>query len=117
MPDLTSDQIATLRGRYSDLVNYESDDPTQPIDPLTYRDSGGDSLLHIAAARGDRDAVLLLLDAGMDPDLTGDMGCTPLHEAAGNGHREVAEMLISRGARTDSVNEFGEAPDLSAFQA
>jgi ankyrin repeat protein len=113
--ELTSDQIAALQKRYSYLINYQADDPTTPIDPLTYRDSGGDSLLHITAARGDNEAVLLLLNAGMDPNILGDMGYTPLHEAADNKHWETANILISHGARADAVNEFGNTPDLSAL--
>jgi ankyrin repeat protein len=112
---LSSEQVAALQRRYSYLVNYVGDDPTAPIDPLTYRDSGGDSLLHIAAARGDCEAISLLLDAGVDPNLVGDMGYTPLHEAAANRQRAAADILVSRGAALDAINEFGKAPDLSAF--
>jgi hypothetical protein len=38
---------------FADLLNYEAQDPTSPIDPLTYRAPDGDTCLHIAAHRGD----------------------------------------------------------------
>ena len=114
-PQLSSNQIIYLQKRFADLINYEGDDPTAPIDPMTYRGSGGDSLLHIAAFRGDVQSVTLLLDAGINPNIIGEMGYTPLHYAALIGDRDTASILIARGARTDATNEFGEAPDLSAF--
>lgn len=52
-------------------------DSTAPIDPLTYREAGGDHLIHIAAFTGDLRTVELLLDAGEDVDAIGDMGETP----------------------------------------
>ena len=115
MTGLTSDQIAALRNSYGDLINYEGDDPLAPIDPVTYREAGGDSLLHIASLRGDHGAVAMLLGAGIDPNILGDMGYTPLHYAALGKHRKTADLLISFGARPDAINEFGKAPDLSAF--
>ena len=58
-----------LRSAFSDLLDCDSDDPLQPIDPLTYRTPENDSTLHIAAFRGDMQAVRLLFDAGMDVSL------------------------------------------------
>lgn len=115
MPELTPDQIESLVNRFTDLINYEGDDPLAPINPLTYRDSDGDSLLHIATRRADAEAVSLLLSAGVDPNIRGDMGYAPLHYAADNRDSEIAKLLISRGANTKALNEFGKAPDLAGF--
>ncbi len=113
MPILTPDQVAMIQERYRDLVNYAADDPVMPVDPLTYRGSDGDSLLHIAAARGDSDTVALLLHAGLDPNMQGDMGYTPLHWSAENQHWETVDILIALGARLDAINEFGNRPNMS----
>lgn len=61
---LTAEQTVSLQRAYSDLINYESEDPTAPIDPATYRAPDGDRLIHIAALCGDVETVELLLAAG-----------------------------------------------------
>lgn len=103
-------QAATIRKKYSYLINYSSDDPTDPIDPLSYLDSNGDALIHIAASLGDVDTVRFLLNAGIDVALVGDMGSTALHYALSNGAAEVASLLMERGAPTDIRDQFGKMP-------
>lgn len=107
---LSEKTIKMLQDRYEDLINYTSSDPMEPIDPLTYLDSGGDHLIHIAAQRGDLNAVELLLDAGIDIDITGDMGSTALHYASWSGHVEVVGFLLRRGASTTIENYLGSCP-------
>jgi ankyrin repeat protein len=97
-----------LQAAFSDLINYEAEDPLQLIDPLAYRTPEGDSCLHIAAGRGDLQAVALLLDAGMDANLRGDLGNTPLHYASRGAHEAVARLLIDRGASPSLRNELGK---------
>lgn len=100
--------LSELRKRFNDSLNYTADDPTTPIDPITYRTPEGDSCLHIAAMRNDIIATNLLLDLGMDVNVRGDMGYTPLHYAWKNDAQAVYDTLIARGAATDIRNEFGE---------
>jgi ankyrin repeat protein len=107
---LSTEAKAELQQKYFYLTNYESDDPTDPIDPLTYVDSNGDSLLHIAAQNGDAKTIELLLDAGIDIDQLGDMESTALHYAYQGGHRQAIEVLLNRGATTGIRNLFGKAP-------
>lgn len=107
---LTAAEIAEIQGRYSYLVNYETDDPDSPIDPLTYTDSNGDHLFHIAAQRGDLETVEKLLTAGIDINMTGDMGCTALHYSIQKGKDDVANFLLTHGASTNIQNDFGQFP-------
>jgi len=104
---LTEAEIEELQTKYSYLTNYESEDPEAPIDPLTYVDSNGDALLHIAAQREDKRTVELLLKAGVDVNLLGDMGNTALHYAQ---TEELARLLLEHGASADIYNEFGKQP-------
>ncbi|WP_310446765.1 ankyrin repeat domain-containing protein [Thiobacillus sp.] len=97
-----------LKQAFDDLLNYEAEDPLEPIDPITYRTPEGDSCLHIAAARGDLHSVKLLVEAGLDINQRGDMGNTPLHYATKKGHKNVVIFLLDRGASPGLVNEFGE---------
>ena len=104
---LSSRELAELSTAFADVVNYEADDPTEPIDPIAYRAPDGDTCLHIAARRGDVRSVALLLRAGLDPNDRGDMGTTPLHCAS---NPEVFALLLARGASPEVINDFGRKP-------
>ena len=104
---LSESEIEELARAFSDVTNYEADDPTTPIDPLTYREPDGDTCLHIAAWRGDLRATELLVKAGVDIDAQGDMGATPLHCAK---TKEIADLLVAAGASLDIRDEFGRLP-------
>lgn len=107
---LEESEINELKKAFSYQLNYESDDPHDPIDPLTYRNPEGDSCLHIAAQKGDYRSVELLLKAGLNVNELGDMGYTPLHYAKKWGHENVAKLLISHGASLSIRDEFGKLP-------
>ena len=106
---LTEAEVQELQAKYSYLTNYQAEDPDAPIDPLTYFDSNGDALLHIAARRGDLRTVEVLLSAGIDVNLLGDMGNTALHYAQ---TEEMVNLLLAHDASTEVCNEFGKTPTL-----
>jgi ankyrin repeat protein len=108
---LKPDQVREIQERYRHLINYESENPEEPIDPGNYVDSNGDHLLHIAAYLGDLRTVSLLVNAGVDIDLLGDMENTALHCAKRKGHEDVAKFLIDHGASTTIENRFGKLAD------
>ncbi|GAB4587068.1 ankyrin repeat domain-containing protein [Nocardia sp. IFM 10818] len=107
---LTDDEIRDIRSKYPDLTNYEGDDPFAPINPMTYLDSGGDGLLHIAADRGDLEVIRLMLGAGANINQLGDMGMTPLHHAYAAHQQSVVDFLIANGASLEVRDEFGNLP-------
>lgn len=104
---LTAGELSELQSAFRDLLNYEADDPTAPIDPLSHVTPEGDTCLHIAALRGDVRSIDLLLKAGLDVNRQGDMGYTPLHYAR---TRAVVDLLLAHGASTSIKNEFGSSP-------
>lgn len=106
---MTSDDQQYLKLAFADLMNLQSDDPLEPVDPLTYREPSGDTCLHIAAIRGDLRAVQLLLSAGLDINFPGDMSNTPLHYAHSFKRFSVEQLLIKNGADRSLVNEFGKS--------
>lgn len=67
-----------------------------------------DTLLHLAARKGEIEDVKLLVACGADVNAVGDMGCTPLHEAAVRGQVEVVAFLLENGADPGIKNEFGK---------
>ncbi len=71
--------------------------------------------LHIAADRGHKEVVALLIDKGADVNAMGGEGETPLHKAALVGHNEVVELLIAKGADL-SAKSWGETPLDSAIR-
>ncbi len=60
-----------------------------------------------AAARGDRDAVKLLLKKAADVNAAQGDGMTALHWAAMNGDLELAEMLMVAGANVRATTRLG----------
>ncbi|XP_056245883.1 BRCA1-associated RING domain protein 1 [Seriola aureovittata] len=74
------------------------------------RNHKGESLLHLAAIKGDVEAVKELLDQGADPNLKDNAGWTPLHEACNLGHMAVVEVLVSRGALLNTPGYENDSP-------
>ncbi|MEO1034301.1 MAG: ankyrin repeat domain-containing protein [Pseudomonadota bacterium] len=111
MAQSVRDSIAfSFCNRFSDLLKYDSDDVTSPIDLLDWRSPEGDTTLHYAAMRGDEMAVRILVELGIDVNARGDMGRTPLHYALTFGHRSAAKSLVSYGADETTIDEFGNVP-------
>lgn len=106
---LTDNELLELKETFKDVINYESDDPCEPIDPLTYVAPDEDNCLHIAAWRGNVRAIQLLIKAGVNVNKTGDMGETPLHIAIRNGNDQIVKALLIAGAKTDIISEFGDS--------
>ncbi|XP_047456624.1 BRCA1-associated RING domain protein 1 isoform X2 [Mugil cephalus] len=74
------------------------------------RNHKGETLLHLAAIKGDAEAVKELLDEGADPNLKDNAGWTPLHEACNLGHLAVVEVLVSRGALLNTPGYENDSP-------
>ena len=104
MSTLTQEELDELRVAFADVINYESNDPCDLIDPITYRAPDQDTCLHIAARRGQLRVVELLLKAGVAIDCIGDMGATPLHCAS---NPAVIQFLLANGASPDKLDQFG----------
>ena len=65
------------------------------------KDAHGRTALHLTAALGHYDCVLLLLKMGADPNLQDSCGATPLHYASVSGSVDVVELLVDHGASCD----------------
>lgn len=104
------DAILILSKKFSDLINYESEDPSAPIDPRTYRTPEGDNILHYAVMRGDLESVKLALQIGIDVNSTGDLGNNALHYAGMFKSREIYDYLVNVGADENTANELDTKP-------
>lgn len=67
----------------------------------------GRTLLHYAAAKGNKEAVQILLDHGVAVDVTSSEGATPLFMAAAGKHAAVVQQLLGAGAAATALSTDG----------
>ena len=68
------------------------------------------SPLNLAAKKGYKDVVRLLLDGGAEPNRRSYSGGTPLKWAAWYGHKDVVQLLMERGATPQIADCSGNTP-------
>ncbi|MDX3692683.1 ankyrin repeat domain-containing protein [Streptomyces europaeiscabiei] len=62
------------------------------------------------ARRGETEALVSYVDAGVPADLTNDRGDTLVMLAAYHGHADAVRALLARGGAADRVNDRGQTP-------
>ncbi|MBA2812674.1 MULTISPECIES: ankyrin repeat domain-containing protein [Streptomyces] len=62
------------------------------------------------ARRGETEALVAYVDAGVPANLTNDRGDSLVMLAAYHGHAEAVRALLARGAEADHVNDRGQTP-------
>jgi len=65
---------------------------------LEKRNRKGETALHSAAVRGDKEAVVKLLGEGANPNTVDNAGWSPLHEASIAGRVDLVKLLLEAGA-------------------
>ena len=63
------------------------------------RDAQGGTPLHYASAKGSRDIVKLLLDAGADVSIADNQSRTALHMACQSGNKDIIRIMRSTTLR------------------
>lgn len=74
------------------------------------KDPNGLTALHSAARLGHIEIMALLVDKGVDANITGSNRETPLHSAASARRKDAAAWLIEKGAEVDARNKAGYTP-------
>lgn len=62
------------------------------------------------ARRGETEALVAYVDAGVPANLTNDRGDSLVMLAAYHGHADAVRALLKRGAEADRVNDRGQTP-------
>jgi ankyrin repeat protein len=85
--------------------------------PYGCADGHGNTPLHWAAFKNERECVALLLEYNADPNARAHpSGWTPLHDAAYSNSSECIELLINKGAHVDARANSGATPLCFAAQ-
>ena len=95
--------MTSLQSYLAELADLPDFVELGPISPHT-RGNFGNTALHVAATRGELDALGWLLDAGADINAAGGHGYTPLHDAVEQHQREAVRFLLVRGASRSTTN-------------
>lgn len=77
---------------------------------VDFRDQYGLTAIHMAAIKGHKDVVMLLVEFGADLECTDAEGRTPLHMAVVGGSKDTVEVLINRGANFNAKCNRGATP-------
>jgi hypothetical protein len=75
------------------------------VSAIGLEDAYGNSLLHYAAAKGDKKSLARLLKIGVEIDRPNKQGVTPLFMAAKYHHNDILQELLDRGAKADIAAE------------
>ena len=77
---------------------------------LRYRNRKGVTVAHLASAKGRLEALKLMLDSGLCPNVTCAGDKTPLHTAVASGFDEVVGALVRAGADIGATDKAGRTP-------
>ncbi|KAJ9539822.1 hypothetical protein OSB04_026328 [Centaurea solstitialis] len=77
---------------------------------VNFQDQYGLTAIHMAAIKGYKDVVMLLVEFGSDLECTEVEGRTPLHMATIGGNKDMVEVLINRGADVNAKCNKGATP-------
>eukprot|EP00040_Diaphanoeca_grandis_P021553 m.114937 g.114937 ORF g.114937 m.114937 type:complete len:685 (-) comp28384_c1_seq1:197-2251(-) len=104
VPQACSLREAILSGDYKTVVSIYND-----LDASANNDTSFP--LHVAATMNQCAIMLyLLLEQQLSPNITNDIGQTPLHSAALGGHKMACSLLLKHGASTNIPDNSGKLP-------
>lgn len=84
------------------------------ISNINIQDHNGNSLLAYALTYGNHDAMMLLLQRGVNPDYSNDQGYSPLHLACVIGDETAVILLLEQGANVNMADATGTTPIMYA---
>lgn len=97
-------KIKNLIDRYKEHAEFLGMDILDVNQP----GSVDDTMLHIAARKGNIEDIYILISVGANINAIGDLGNTPLHQAAMRGTFDSVKVLLEMNANPLIKNEFGQ---------
>ncbi|KAK9808206.1 hypothetical protein WJX73_008592 [Symbiochloris irregularis] len=103
---------ATEAVRKGDIATLQGLPPEQLRKANSTLDEDGRSILHAAAAGGNKQILHWLLQHGAEQNvsLADDEGWTPLHSAVSAGHSEAVQMLLEAGSDAQALTSGKRTP-------
>lgn len=98
--------LSSLFEYYSHVPEFGLDD-IKDINHLSFM---GNSMIHVASAKGMLEHIKALVFFGANLNIRGDLDNTPLHDAAMCGQDAAVLCLLELGANPNLVNEFAQTP-------
>ena len=83
---------------------------------LDKRDALGGTPLYYASAKGSRDIVKLLLEAGADASIADNQSRTALHMASQAGNKDIIRLLCDNGVDVNGSDQQGKTPLIYAVE-
>lgn len=102
-------------GYYSEYESY-FDEAARifSVESMEQLDNNGEAAIHKAARYGHAGMLKVMMEKGVDVNLTEDApaepGTTALHEACRNGYANIVKILMDAGADDSMTNLAGETP-------
>lgn len=84
-------------------------DSVETLD-VNFKNSEGNSPLHIATVQGNSQKVQSLLTEGAEVNAVNNLWLTPLHYAVNCGWNEIVQILLDHGAKVNALNNFDFTP-------
>jgi hypothetical protein len=115
-PPPSQDAIDALVGRGEDGILTADDIAAAVSSGIAVNAKASDDVwdgataLHTATGNNHFDTVVLLLNAGADPNVENRHGWTSTYYGAFCGTASVLRELVTRGADTNKKNRYGESP-------
>lgn len=97
---------AVVLGKKQDIERILAKNPEK----VNLKGLDGNTPLHLAAGKGQKEIVELLIASGADVNARNERKRTPLHFAAGNGHLEVVKLLVEQKADVNARDSDGRLP-------
>jgi len=102
------DEIQQVKDQSDDIWGVEVEEAKAELERLGI--SINQQSLFSASERKDREALTLLLKAGLSPDVRDEKHWTPLMVASFEGNEEIAFLLIQHGASITAQDKGGYSP-------